>query len=517
MLKMADKDKLSIEHDIPDASTNHLIVDRLKKLESLMDKGVNPYEYNFNATHSASDLQDKFSYLKPEEYANDTKVSVAGRIMLKRRMGKIAFVTVQDNFDRVQLYFAKEDLGEDNFEIFKMLDIGDFVGVSGRMFKTKTGEVTVYVDEFKLLSKSLRPLPDKFHGLKDEELKFRKRYLDLIMNPEVSNIFFKRAKIYSAIREFLNSKGFVEVQVPIIQTMYGGANARPFISHVNAWDMPVYLRIAYELHLKRLLVAGFKKIYDLGFCFRNEGVDRTHNPEFAMMEIQWANSDYADAMVLTEELWEFVATAVNGSSVFEIDGKKIDVKAPWRRLSVFDALKEFADLDVNSMSDSELVQVLDEHKIDRKLATCRGDYIVLLFEELCEDKLIDPVHIIDFPKESAPLAKLHRSNPDLVEKVEPYINGWEVGNSYSELTDPILQRKLLKEQAERGRAGDDEAHPFDEDYVEALEFGLPPNCGIGIGVERMVMLLTGSKSLRESMLFPTMKPEEKTDSSSKSK
>lgn len=484
---------------------NWLVKERIRKLGELREKGIEPFAYSYERSSLAAEVNSKFAKLKKEE-KTQSKANVAGRITGLRRMGKATFMHLQDETGKVQLYFKQDKLKD--YKLLKKLDMGDIIGAQGKIFKTKTGEVTIFVDKYELLSKSLRPLPEKWHGLKDDEIRFRQRYLDLIVNPEVKEVFLKRAKIYQTIREFLDKKGFMEVQIPILQTQYGGANARPFVTKINAWDMQMYLRIAYELHLKRLLVGGLEKVYALSSCFRNEGVDKTHNPEFAMMEIQWAYKDYHAAMTLTEELWEHVAKKVLGTTVIQYDGKKIDLKAPWKRMTVKQALKKFADIDVDKLSDAKLLALLKKHKIEHEANISRGVMILHLFEELCEHKLINPVHIIDHPKESAPLAKLHRKDPELIERVEPFINGWEVGNCYSELTDPILQKELLEEQVKRGRGGDEEAHPMDEDYIRALEQGLPPNTGIGIGIDRMIMLLTGADSIREVILFPIMKPEE---------
>ncbi|MBW2966067.1 lysine--tRNA ligase [Candidatus Woesearchaeota archaeon] len=484
-----------------------LIQERKRKLEELKQLGINPYPYSFDQRNHAAEINEKYKKLKKEEKTKD-KAKVAGRIMQLRRMGRASFVHLQDASGKLQLYFREDDVGKKEYKLLKKIDIGDIIGVEGTVFKTKTGEVTVYVKRFEILTKSLKPLPEKFHGLRDEEIRYRQRYIDLIMNPEVKEVFLKRAKIYQAIREFLNEKGFVEVQTPILQTQYGGAAARPFLTKINAWDMKMYLRIAYELHLKRLIVGGFERIYDLSSCFRNEGVDRTHNPEFAMMEIQWAYADYNDAMKLTEELWEYVAKKVLGKTVIEYNGKKIDVKAPWKKLTVKQALKRFADIDADKLSDEQLFKLIEKNRIEHKGKPNRGEMIALLFEELCEAKIIQPIHIIDHPKETCPLAKPHRKDPELIERVEPFMNGWEVGNCYSELINPIVQRKLLEEQAKKGRGGDEESHPMDEDYINALEHGLPPNAGIGVGVDRMVMLLTGSSSIRDVLLFPIMKSEE---------
>ncbi len=486
---------------------SHLDENKVRKLEEIKAAGIDPYPYSYDQTHHAREINEKYAKLKNEEHTND-KVSVAGRIILKRVMGKASFFHIQDQTGKVQIYLTQDDLGEEQYSLMaKKTDTGDIIGVKGAIFKTRMGEVTVRAFTVQLLAKSLIIMPEKFHGLKDEELRYRQRYVDLIVNPEVKDVFFKRAKIYKAIREFLNNRGFIEVHTPILQTEYGGANARPFITKINAWEMKMYLRIAYELHLKRLIVGGFEKIFDLSSCFRNEDADRTHNPEFAMMEIQWAYADYHDAMKLTEELWESVAKTVLGTTILEREGKKIDLKAPWKRLTMKGVLKELAKIDVDKLTDQELYNLIRNNNIDYEGDIIRGAMIFRLFEELCEDKLIQPTHIIDHPKESCPLAKPHRENPELIERVEPFINGWEVGNCYSELTEPFLQRKLLEEQAAKGRGGDEEAHPMDEDYVRALELGLPPNTGIGIGVDRMVMLLTEQDSIRDVLLFPTMKPQ----------
>ncbi len=481
--------------------------DKLRKLQELKQAGIDPYPYNYAVTHHAREIHEKYGSLASAEHTKDN-VSVAGRIMLRRVMGKASFFHIQDQSGRVQIYLQEDKLGKEIYDLLsKKTDTGDILGVQGTIFKTKMGEVTIEVIAAQLLCKSLLTMPEKFHGLKDEELRYRQRWMDFFMNPETKDVFVKRAKIYQAIREFLDCRGFLEVRTPILQTQYGGANARPFLTKINAWDMKMYLRIAYELDLKRLIVGGFEKVYDLSSCFRNEDADRTHNPEFAMMEIQWAYADYYDAMKLTEELWEYVAKKVLGTTALKYGETKIELKAPWKRLTMQQALQELAKIPVDKLTDEDLLELIHKHHIDYH-GHNRGEMIVQLFEQLCEAKLIQPTHIIDHPQESCPLAKPHRLHPELIERIEPFINGWEVGNCYSELTDPILQRKLLEEQAMKGRGGDEEAHPMDEDYLNALEMGLPPNCGIGIGVDRMVMLLTGQHSIRDVILFPTMKPLE---------
>ncbi len=482
------------------AEPNALVAERMAKIESLRREKAEPYAYSYRKDSSCAGILEKYKSIDREEHAR-AKVSVAGRIMSVRDMGRAGFLHIQDDTARLQLYLRQGDT--ENYSILKNLDIGDIVGARGHVFKTKTGEVSVYAKELVLLAKSVRPLPEKFHGLKGPELRYRKRHLDLIMNPGVKEIFFRRAKIYAQIRSFLDCRGYTEVQTPILQTQYGGASARPFKTKINAWNMHMYLRIAYELHLKRLLVGGFEKVYDLSMCFRNEGADRTHNPEFAMMEIQTAYADYNDAMKLLEELWEHVAEKVTGSAVVTYEGKKIDLRAPWKRMTMEEAIKRYGGKDIWKLADAELCKLVKS----RKPAKSRGLLIAQVFEELCESKLIGPVHITDLPRETCPLARESRRDPEKIERVESYVNGWEVANSYSELIDPVVQREHLVEQARLGRGGDEEAHPMDEDYIEALESGLCPNAGIGIGIDRMVMLLTGAKSIRDVILFPIMKPK----------
>ncbi len=495
---------MSIEDD------NKLIKERIDKLKKIADMGIDPYPYSFAKSHSAKQIAEKYAHLQVEEKTND-KVSFAGRLMQMRRMGKATFAHAQDESGKMQLYFKADDIGE-KYEALKLYDLGDMIGIKGVVFKTKTGEVTIYVSEFEMLAKSLRPMPEKYHGLQDKELRYRQRYLDLIMNPEVKDVFLARSKILMAIRDFLNSRGFLEVQTPILQPIYGGGSAKPFVTKINAWNMTMYLRIAYELHLKRLLVGGFEKVYDLSYCFRNEGSDKTHNPEFTMTEIQWAYADYNDMMKLCEELWEHVAKKVLGTTKINYQGTEIELKAPWKRMTMVQALKEIAGVEVEGLDEDAMKNLLRGYNIEYEGEFSCGLAITLLFEELCESKLIQPTHIIDHPRESCPLAKPHRTNPKLIERVEPYINGWEVGNAYSELTDPILQRELLEEQAKMLRGGAEEAHPMDEDYVQALEYGLPPNAGLGLGIDRMVMLLTNSETIRDVILFPTMKFADKAQS-----
>lgn len=486
-----------------------IIKERIRKLNELKELGINPYPYSYKKTHDASEILEKYNTLKPEEESKDT-VNVAGRLMQMRKMGKASFMHIQDQSGKIQLYFRQDDIGKEKYKLIKKLDIGDFIGVFGNIFATKTGEISIYVKDFEILCKSLKPLPEKFHGIKDEDIRFRKRELDLIMNPDTRKLFEKRTKIINAVREFMNKKGFLDVQTPTLQTIYGGAEARPFITHINAWDMNLYLQISPELFLKRLIVGGFEKVYTICKNFRNEGVDKTHNPEFTMMEFYQSYVDYEEMMKMTEELFEYVALKVLGNTKIKYDDKEIDLKAPWQRITVKEALKKFAKLDVDKLSDDELQDLVNENKIELEDYT-RGWMIIGLFEELVEPNLIQPIFVTDYPKEASPLCKEKRGNPELIEKVEPYINGWEIGNGYSELNNPAMQRELLEKQAEDLRGGAEEAHPMDEDFVNAIETGMPPTGGMGIGIDRMIILMTDANSLREVLLFPTMKPEQNDD------
>jgi lysyl-tRNA synthetase, class II len=487
---------------------NKLIQERIKKLNDIKEQNINPYAYSFKGKSSSKEIKEKFKDLKREEECNE-KIRFAGRIMAMRNMGKASFIHIQDGYGKLQIYLNQDKIGKEKYKFLKKIDIGDFIGLEGIPFITKTGELTLNVEEYELLTKTIRPLPEKFHGLKDPELRFRKKYLDLIMNPEVKEIYIKRAKIYKAIRQFLDERGYIEVQTPILQTMYGGANAKPFETKINAYNMPMYLRIAYELHLKRLMVGGFEKVYDLSSCFRNEGVDKTHNPEFAMMEIQTAWEDYEYTLELVEKLWEFVAIQVTGSTKIKFGEHELDFKTPWTRISMKDAIKKYGNIDVDALNDDELYEIIE--KFNLKCDKVRGLMIAEIFEEVAEKHLIQPTHIIDHPIETCPLAKTHRNDKTLIERCESFAAGFELGNYYTELTDPQIQREHFEEQVERGRGGDDEAHPMDEDYIESLEYGLPPNAGIGIGIERMVMLITGQDSIREIILFPIMKPKKEEE------
>jgi lysyl-tRNA synthetase class 2 len=483
---------------------NELIKKRKIKLKELENKGINPYPYKFNINNYAEKINEKYSDLRKGQHTKK-KAKIAGRITSIRRMGKATFMHLLDHSGKIQLYFRQDDLGKEFYKNLKFLDMGDFLGVEGVIFKTKMGEVTISVSKYELLCKSLRPLPEKYHGLKDTELRYRQRYLDLIMNPEVKEVFVKRSKIISAIKEFLDKRGFLEVETPILQPIYGGANARPFITKHNTLKMQLYLRISDELYLKRLIVGGFDKIYEISKNFRNEGIDKTHNPEFTMMECYWSYADYNDMMNLTENMYIFAAKKVLGTTKVNYQGRKIDFKKPWKRLSMHDAIKKYAKIDVEKMNDSELDKFISKNKIEVEKGFSRGLKINALFEALVEDKLIQPVFIIDYPKETSPLCKKHRKKEGLIERFELFINGWECGNAYSELNDPEIQKNLLKEQAEKRAAGDEEANPMDEDFVKSLEYGMPPTGGLGIGVDRLIMLLTNSATIRDVMFFPVLR------------
>lgn len=482
---------------------NHLIAERIKKLMELKERYVLPYR--FEKKNSNKELQEKYSLLKPEEHTEDIAMT-AGRIVALRRMGKVTFMHLMDNDAKIQVYFNEREYP--NYSDLKLLDMGDFIGVKGKLFKTKTGELTINVLEMEFLSKAIRPLPEKYHGLQDTEIKYRQRYLDLIMDDASKKRFVTRTKIIKAIREFLDERGFMEVENPIIQPIYGGAAAKPFITHYNDLNMKAYLRISLELYLKKLIVGGFEKVYEMGKVFRNESIDTTHNPEFTMMELYWAYADYTDIMTLVEDLYTYVALKVLGTTTITYQGKEIDLKKPWKRMTMTDALLEYGGIDATKLSEQEIKQLLDKHKIEYRDEMSRGLLINQLFK-LAEEKLIQPIFIIDHPKETTPLCRLHRENPELIERFEPYINGWEIGNAYSELNDAIRQRYLLEEQAKNLRSGiDAEANPMDEDFCKAIDHGFPPTGGLGLGIDRMVMLFTDSASIRDVIFFPTMKPQE---------
>ena len=480
---------------------NHLIAERIRKLNDIKDKGINPYPYKFYQKNHSQEIKEKYAKLNPEEKTEEY-VSIAGRVLGLRRLGKVTFMHIQDNDGRIQVFFSENDFP--NYDTLKLYDMGDYIGIKGIVFKTKAGEVTVYAQEIEMLSKSLRPLPEKFHGLQDTEIKYRQRYLDLIMNESSKKTFLMRTKILKAIREFYDSRGFLEVETNTLEPIYGGAAAKPFTTHHNALDMKLYLRISLELHLKKLIAGGFEKVYEMGKVFRNEDIDTEHNPEFTLLESYAAYWDYNDVMEFVEDCYIHVALKVLGTTKLSYQGKEIDIKKPWARMTMKDAIKKFANIEVDSMNDQKIKELLSENKIDYTPGMSRGLLINQLFK-VVEHELIQPVFIIDHPKETTPLCKLHRINPELIERFEPYINGWEIGNAYSELNDPIRQRYLLEEQAKQLREGSEESNPMDEDFCKAVDYGMPPMGGLGLGIDRMVMLFTNTTSIRDILFFPTMK------------
>ncbi len=479
---------------------------RIEKLSALREQGINPYPYKFEKTHNNEGIQQKYQDLPAGEETQDV-ISVAGRVMAIRNSGM--FIDLMDSTGKLQLFSHKENLDEATLALVKQIDIGDFVGATGTIRRTPRGELSVKTQSLQLLSKSLLPLPEKFHGLTDKETRYRQRYLDLIMNEETRDTLRKRSLIISAIRQFFLNKGFLEVETPMLQTLAGGAAAKPFITHHNALDLEMYLRIAPELYLKRLIVGGIsEKVFELNRNFRNEGLSPKHNPEFTMIEAYQAYADYHDMMELTEELVSSVAQQVLGTQTINYQGHEISLNRPWKRLTMIEAVKDETGEDFNQIQTRE-----EAHQSAKKLgletdpAWGWGKILEFIFEEKVEPKLIQPVHIIDYPKETSPLAKVHRSDSRLVERFETRINGWEVANAFSELSDPLDQRARFEAQLKAREAGDEEAHQLDEDYITALEYGMPPTGGLGLGLDRLVMLLTNSPSIRDVIAFPTMRPK----------
>jgi len=475
---------------------------KIANKEKIAAAGINPYPYSFKKTANAKDLQEKYSKLKAEQGKEDT-YSVAGRATAIRNLGKMAFLDISGQDGKIQAVFKKGETK--NFEISDALDIGDFVGIKGTIFRTKRGELSIMAKEFELLSKSIMPLPDKWHGLKDIEIRYRNRALDLIMQPENREIFAKRSRIIDALREFLKEKGFLEVETPLLQPVYGGANAEPFKTHANAWDTDFYLSISPELYLKRLLVGGYEKVFTICKNFRNEDVDKTHNPEFTMTEFYQAYADYEDMMKLTEQLVEYIARKVVGTAKIEYQGKKIDLKAPWKRMTMIDAIKKYSGIDPEKASEEEMIKKIEETGAVFDKPRKWGWIVSELFEATSEGKLVEPTFITDHPKETTPLCKEKRGDPRLVERFEPYINGWEVGNGYSELNDPKKQRELFEEQEKETRLKG--KHPKDTDFIDVMEYGMPPAGGVGIGIDRLAILLTNQPAIKDVILFPQMRPE----------
>ena len=482
---------------------HELLLVRRRKLDELRSKGIEPFGEKFERIHWAQKIIDNFEGLE------NTQVCIAGRIMTKRNMGKATFAHIQDVSGRIQVYVRINEVGEEQYALFTHFDIGDIIGVNGKVFKTQKGEVSVWADRVTLLSKSLRPLPEKWHGLKDVELRYRQRYVDLIVNPEVKDVFIARSRIIRVIRNYLDKLGFLEVETPMMHPIPGGAAARPFITHHNTLDMDLFLRIAPELYLKRLLVGGLEQVYELNRTFRNEGISTKHNPEFTMLELYQAYADYEDMMKLTEDLISQVALEVIGTTKIEYEGQALDLTPPWTRMPMLEAIKKYTGIDFTQIGDDDAARNAAKGLgLDIEQDATRGNIINEIFEEFVEPKLIQPTFIIDYPIEISPLAKKKKNDPAYTYRFEAFVYAREMANAFSELNDPIDQEQRFRGQVEQRVAGDDEAHMMDEDYINALEYGMPPAGGLGIGIDRLVMLLTNSSSIRDVLLFPQMKTRE---------
>lgn len=481
---------------------NQLIQVRYDKLHELQENGKDPFVITkYDVTHHSADIRDNFETLEGSE------VSIAGRMMFKRVMGKASFCNIQDLKGQIQAYVARDNLGEDSYKDFKKYDVGDILGIKGTVFKTKTGEISIHAEEVVLLSKSLQILPEKFHGLTDTDTRYRQRYVDLIMNEEVKDTFVKRSKVISAIRRYLDGQGFMEVETPMLVQNAGGAAARPFETHFNALNEDLRLRISLELYLKRLIVGGMERVYEIGRVFRNEGLDTRHNPEFTLMELYQAYTDYHGMMDLTENLYRYVAKEVTGSEILTYGEHTMDLSKPFERITMVDAVKKYAGVDFDEIHTAgEAKELAKEHHIEFEDRHGKGDILNLFFEEYVEKHLIQPTFVMDHPVEISPLTKRKPENPDYVERFEFFMNGWEMANAYSELNDPIDQRARFEAQEALIAAGDEEANHLDEDFLNALSIGMPPTGGIGYGIDRMVMMMTNSPAIRDVLLFPTMKP-----------
>ncbi len=484
-----------------EADQSQLLKVRREKLDQLMQEGKNPFEImKYDVSHHSQEVKTDFEALEGKQ------VTIAGRLMSKRVMGKASFCHVQDLQGTIQSYVARDSLGEDEYKAFKKLDIGDIVGITGNVFKTKTGEISLHAEVVTLLSKSLQILPEKFHGLTNTDLRYRQRYVDLIMNPDVKDTFIKRSKIISTIRKYLDSQGFMEVETPMLVSNAGGAAARPFTTHFNALDEDLKLRISLELYLKRLIVGGLERVYEIGRVFRNEGLDTRHNPEFTLMELYQAYTDYHGMMDLTENLYRYVAQEVLGTTTIVYQGTEMDLSRPFERITMVEAVKKYAGVDFDQIKDLEEARAAaKEHHVEYEERHKKGDILSLFFEEYAEEHLIQPTFVMDHPIEISPLTKKKPGNPEYTERFEFFMNGWEMANAYSELNDPIDQRERFKSQEELLAQGDEEANTTDEDFMNALEIGMPPTGGIGFGIDRMCMLFTDSAAIRDVLLFPTMK------------
>ena len=497
---MSDQQKQAQEPDL-----NQLRKVRREKLADLQANGKDPFAItSYDQTHHSQEIRDRYEELE------GTQVSIAGRMMSKRVMGKASFCNIQDLKGNIQCYVARDSVGEDVYKDFKKFDVGDLVGIKGEVFTTKTGEKSIHAGSITLLAKSLQILPEKFHGLTNTDLRYRQRYVDLVMNPEVKDTFVKRSKIISAIRRYLDGQGFMEVETPMLVQNAGGAAARPFETHFNALDEDIKLRISLELYLKRLIVGGMERVYEIGRVFRNEGLDTRHNPEFTLMELYQAYTDYHGMMDLTENLYRYVAQEVLGTMKIVYNGVEMDLEKPFERITMVDAVKKYSGVDFSNVkTDAEAKALADEHHLEYEDRHKKGDILNLFFEEYVEEHLVQPIFVMDHPIEISPLTKKKPDNPDYVERFEFFMNGWEMANAYSELNDPIDQRERFKAQEELLAQGDEEANTTDEDFLNALEIGMPPTGGIGFGIDRMCMLLTDSAAIRDVLLFPTMKSLDK--------
>lgn len=476
-----------------------IIEERKKKLKELRKIGIDPYPAKFEKKNSVEECL---------KMGMGKKVQTAGRLMSKRDLGKISFSDLQDESGKMQIVLQNGETSKKEVDFFrKYIDAGDIVGVEGKIIKTRNGEKSILVKNLKLLTKSILPLPSKWHGLQDKEERYRKRYVDLIMNPEVKEVFRKRQKVIDSIREFMSKKDYVEVQTPILQPIYGGASAKPFKSKLNALNMEIYMRISNEMYLKRLIVGGFDKVFEFSEDFRNEGIDRSHNPEFTLFEAMTAYEDYKDGMNLVEEVTEYAVKKVNKSTEVNYQGKTIDFKRPWKRISVREAIKKHAGIDLEKTSDPKLKELLNKHKIKLKGGYIRGNAIMALIEEFCEEHFVQPTILYDYPVETSPLSKVNKDNPKYTERFEQYVDGIEHGNNYTEITDSETLKKNWEQQEKSLKKGDEEAQKMDEDYINALKIGMPPTSGISIGIDRLVMVLTNQPSIRDVILFPFMKPE----------
>jgi len=478
-------------------------------LAELRARGIEPYPHSYRVSHRAAEILAWGDRVTAEE---GEEVAIAGRLMAKRGHGKAGFAHVLDATGRIQIYGREDGLGPEPYALFDALSVGDWVGVKGRVFRTRTGEITVKAQEVTLLAKALRPMPDTWHGLQDTETRYRQRYVDLFMNPEVRETFRRRTRIVATLRRFLDARGYLEVETPILQPLYGGAFARPFMTHHNALDTDLYLRISDELYLKRLIVGGFEKVYEFSRDFRNEGIDRSHNPEFTILELYEAYADYEDMMSLTEAMLVEAVQEVRGSTRIEYQGTPLDFTPPWRRISMLESVSEAAGEDVSDLDPARLERLCQKFGIESDPRAGVGGRLDDLFSELVQPKLVQPTFVLDHPKEISPLAKVNRRNPMLVERFEPFVAGMEIGNAFSEQTDPVAQDQAFESQAQARAQGNEEAHPKDLDFLRALQYGMPPTGGLGIGLDRFTMIVTDSRSIRDVILFPQLRPEEMRES-----